>query len=188
MTDIPRKWERKLRAETALCSAEEGGGIWLQGAEIDAFNVSVSQHHRGALGFFIWSTLLLQASRASLGSTYLGTASTLTWMAPGGTVGETQTQSHCAFTARKEGMEPLLQNLTLPFLAILCASAGGVAENWDCHPKHFRDIQSENVEGKCVNKGIIHTMQLPPCLQSQGAHMWGTCQSRASQGKMGRQP
>lgn len=175
MTDIPRKWERKLHAEPALCPAEEGGGIWLQGAEIDAFNVSVSQHHRGALGFFSWSTLLLQASRASLGSTYLGTASTLTWMAPGGTVGETQTQSHCAFTARKEGMEPLLQNLALPFLAILCASAGGVAENWDFHPKHFRDIQSENVERKCVNKGIIHAMQLPPCLQSQGAKHWPIC-------------
>lgn len=90
-------------------------------------------------------------------------------------MGETQAQSHCAFTARKEGMEPLLQNLTLPFLAILCASAGGVAENWDCHPKHFRDIQSENVERKCVNKGIIHAMQLPPCLQSQGAKHWPIC-------------
>lgn len=166
MTDIPRKWERKLHAEPALCPAEEGGGIWLQGAEIDAFNVSVSQHHKGALGFFSWSTLLLQAS---LGPTYRGTASTLTWMAPGRTVEEAQTQSHCAFTAEEDRMEPLLKNLALPFLAILCAGAGLVAENWGCHPKHFRDIQFKSMERKCVNKGIIHAMQLPPCLQPQGA-------------------
>lgn len=52
MTDIPRKWERKLHAEPALCPEEEGGGIWLEGAGIDAFNVSVIQHRRGVLGFF----------------------------------------------------------------------------------------------------------------------------------------
>lgn len=98
-----------------------------------------------------------------------GTASILTWMAPGKTVEEAQTQSHCVFTTEKDRMEPLLPNLALPFLAILCASAGVVAENWGCHPEHFRDIPFKNVERKCVNKGIIHAMQLPPCLQPQGA-------------------
>lgn len=135
MTDIPRKWERKLHAEPALCPAEEGGGIWLQGAEIDAFNMSVSQHHGGALGIFSWSTILLQASRACLGATYLGTASTLTWMAPGKTVEEAQTQSRCTFTAKKEGMEPLLQNLALPFLVSLCAGAGGCGRELGLSPK-----------------------------------------------------
>lgn len=116
---------------------KEEGGIWLQGAEIDAFNVSVSQHHGGALGVFSWNTLLLQASRTSLGPTYLGTASILTCMAPGRTVEEAQTQRHCTFTAKKEGMELLLQNLTLPFLAILCVSAGGCGRELGLSPKAF---------------------------------------------------
>lgn len=51
----------KLHAEPALCPAQEGGGIWLQGAEIDAFNVSVILHRRGALEFFSWNIPFLEA-------------------------------------------------------------------------------------------------------------------------------
>ena len=98
MTDIPRKWERKLHAEPALCPAEEGGGIWLQGAEIDAFNVSVIQHTEVHLGFSagaLCSCRLPGPLHRPPGPIYPGTASALTWMAPGGVVEEARTRSHC---------------------------------------------------------------------------------------------
>ena len=80
------------------------------------------------------------------------------------------------FTASKKGMEPPLQNLASPFPAILSAGAGGVADNWDCHPEHFRDIQFQGLGRKCVNKSIItHAIQLPPHLQPQGAELQHVC-------------
>lgn len=71
-------------------------------------------------------------------------------------------------------MEPPLQNLALLIPAILPAGAGGTAENRDCHPGCFRDTQVWGPGRTCVNKGSTRAMQLPPCLQPQGAGLWHT--------------
>lgn len=119
-----------------------------------------------------------------------GTASTLTWMAPGKTVEEAQTQSHCVFTTKKDRMEPLLPNLALPVLAILCASAGVVVENWGSHPEHFRDIPFKNWRGSVLIRVSSMPCSCPPACSPRGPNTRpyvGHMSEQSITGKMGKQ-
>lgn len=95
-------------------------------------------------------------------------------MAPGGAAEEAQTWTHhvCSQLVGRE-WSLLCKTWLCPSLQ----SSLLVQEGWQETGTVTQSTSLSGPERKCVNKAITHAIQLPPCLQPQGAELWHICEA-----------